>query len=416
MEYDGHIYYKANEENKITKFYQVGYIDGEGRILDEISDLKISRDGKKFEGWTSEEEGQIEDIDYRKADSFKLDTENLTIYAVWSEDIPVIEKFKVEYFGNGNTGASPSVDNKEYSRGDLVIVLGRNDLVKIGYSFAGWNTKPDGRGENYSIGSSFEIKENTSLYGRWTKDNPVGPNPDLERPVRPRPQPDETVEIIFSEIPLGDKLDKLNHKAYIFGYPDTTIRANNDLTREEASAVFYRLLTDDYRKKIFSNSNGFKDVDQTRWSIDDIGTLSKGKIIEGYPDGSFKPTNKITRAEVAVMSSKFDRLTPKTENKFKDVDNHWAINYINSASARGWIVGDKNNNFRPNDYITRAEFVTLINKVLDRKVNIDNMLEGKKDYLDLDSSKWYYLEIQEAVNGHEYKRLEDGSEKWTKLK
>ena len=154
-----------------------------------------------------------------------------------------------------------------------------------------------------------------------------------------------------------------DHFAYIQGYPDNTVRPEAHITREEVAAVFFRLLDPDYRELVRASVATFSDVSPDRWSSKHIATLANGGILEGYQDGTFRPDNYITRAELAVIASRFDKLSFLDENKFSDVEGHWAEKYINSAAAKGWVEGYPDGTFQPDKYITRAEFVTLVNRV-----------------------------------------------------
>lgn len=226
---------------------------------------------------------------------------------------------------------------------------------------------------------------------------------------------DEKVVVIKdNEIPVAE-LNKKDHFQYIQGYPDNTVRPEGLITREEVAAVFYRLLDPGYRLTILTDKENFIDVDSGRWSLKHIATLSNGNIIEGYPDGSFKPGNLITRAELAAIASKFDKLSAVQENSFTDIEGHWAIEYINSAAAKGWVKGYPDGTFKPDQYITRAEFVTLVNNVLGRKVHKDNILEGAKVFPDLLENMWYYEAMMEAINSHTHKMDENMSESWIEI-
>lgn len=215
----------------------------------------------------------------------------------------------------------------------------------------------------------------------------------------------------------SNKLEKKDHFAYIKGYEDKTVRANDEITREEVAMVFYRLLDSNYRERIEINTNNFDDMSNNRWSNKAVSTLVNGDIITGYPNNEFRPDKSITRAEVAAIASRFDNLE-KAENHFLDISKHWAEEYIKSASKKGWVKGYLDNTFRPDEYITRAEFVSLVNNVLERKVNKENILDGIEIFKDLDTKAWYYQDIVEATNSHNYEktRLNDGSEVWTELK
>ncbi len=225
---------------------------------------------------------------------------------------------------------------------------------------------------------------------------------------------EKVVVIKDNEIPVAE-LNKKDHFQYIQGYPDDTVRPEGLITREEVAAVFYRLLDQGYRLTILTDKENFIDVDSGRWSLKHIATLSNGNIIEGYPDGSFKPGNPITRAELAAIASKFDNLSAVQENSFTDIEGHWAIEYINSAAAKGWVKGYPDGTFKPDQYITRAEFVTLVNNVLGRKVHKDNISEGAKVFPDLLENMWYYEAMMEAINSHTYKMDENMSESWIEI-
>lgn len=221
-------------------------------------------------------------------------------------------------------------------------------------------------------------------------------------------------EIDDNEIPVT-KLNKKDHFQYIQGYPDNTVRPEGLITREEVAAVFYRLLDPVYRSSILTENENFNDVDAVRWSIKHIATLSNGKIIEGYPDEGFKPGNPITRAELAAVASRFDKLSTLQGNSFSDIEGHWAIDYINSAAAKGWVNGYPDGTFKPDQYITRAEFVTLVNNVLGRKVHRDNILENIKIFSDLKEDMWYYEAMVEAINSHIHEQDENMSEVWIEI-
>lgn len=214
---------------------------------------------------------------------------------------------------------------------------------------------------------------------------------------------------------IENKLNRKDHNEYIKGYPDNSVRPEGLITREEVATVFYRLLNEDYREIIKTEEHKFIDVEYDRWSKKYIASLARGEILSGYKDGSFRPSENITRAELATIASRFDKLSYFEGNKFIDIDNHWANKYINSASEKGWVNGYLDKTFRPNKFITRAEFIELVNNVLNRKVSRENILENSRKFNDLDSEKWYYEAIKEATNSHYYERLDGELEKWTEI-
>ncbi|MEA5083216.1 MAG: S-layer homology domain-containing protein [Lachnospiraceae bacterium] len=230
--------------------------------------------------------------------------------------------------------------------------------------------------------------------------------------------PGDDVTIIEDPaVALQDGLESIDHFAYVFGYEDGTVRPENKVTREEVATIFYRLLTDGTRDALFTKEQNFPDVSSSRWSNVAIATLLNGKIVSGYPDGEFKPGNYITRAEFAAIVAKFDNLSYSGDNKFSDIYAHWAANYINSAAIKGWISGYPDGTFHPDAYISRAEAITLINAVLGRQVSKDGLLPEAKYWSDNTPDKWYYEAVMEATNSHDYDRETDSNvEKWTALK
>ena len=244
--------------------------------------------------------------------------------------------------------------------------------------------------------------------------------PDEEATPTPTTAPTEVPTATPSPTYVpGDppQLNKTEHYAYVVGYDDGTIRPENNITRQEVATIFFRLLEDSSRDYFYSKSNDFSDVPTTLWSNTAISTMSNAKIITGYLDGTFLPTNNITRAEFATISAKFDSSSYIGPDKFSDIGGHWAAEYINRAAQKGWISGYEDGTFRPNDYITRAEAMTLINRVLEREVKNGDMLSDMTVWPDNTSDKWYYSAIQEATNSHYYEK-ESGAkyEVWTSMR
>jgi hypothetical protein len=211
-------------------------------------------------------------------------------------------------------------------------------------------------------------------------------------------------------------LEKFDHFAYIIGYPEGDIRPLNKITREEVAMIFYRLLTDESREALLSDTNSFTDVENERWSNRAISTLFNADIITGYPDGTFRPSDPITRAEFATIAAKFDELELGGTSKFTDISGHWAEDYIISSELKGWINGYPDLTFRPEQDITRAEAMTLINNVLERKVPEENIHPDAMFWPDNPKEEWYFEAVMEATNSHDYIYEEDGDELWTGMK
>lgn len=219
-----------------------------------------------------------------------------------------------------------------------------------------------------------------------------------------------------SKKPIEPVLEKFDHFAYVLGYPEGDIKPLNNITREEVAMIFYRLLTDESRNEYLSDVNPFDDLDGNGWSVMAISTLYKANIITGYPDGTFRPTEPITRAEFATIAARFDKLDLSNSTKFTDITGHWAEKYITSAEIKGWVNGYPDLTFKPEQDITRAEAMTLINNVLGREVKKENIHEEAIDWPDITSSDWYYEDVMEATNSHAYVNERNNGELWTGIK
>ena len=230
----------------------------------------------------------------------------------------------------------------------------------------------------------------------------------------PRPKP--TVEIEDDDA-LG--LNTTDHFAYIVGYGNGEVRPQNNITRAEVATIFFRLLTDDVRDENLTKTNRYSDVAATSWYNTAVSTLSSMGIITGYPDGTFRPNAAITRAEFAAIAARFDNDGDKTAAKFSDIANHWAKDEISIAYNNGWITGYPDGTFGPQRDITRAETMTLVNRVLNRQPETeDDLLPNMTVWTDnANPNAWYYLAVQEATNSHYYKfKTNSQYEKWTELR
>lgn len=242
---------------------------------------------------------------------------------------------------------------------------------------------------------------------------------------------DETIEveedfhIYVKWLPDGSipVLESDDHFAYVIGYPtkdgSEIVKPENNITREEIATIFYRLLKDDVRDVIFSSTNTFDDVAKERWSNKAISTMANGEYITGYPDGSFKPAKAITRAEFVTVAARFfagDTIENSKIADFTDTADHWAAEYIRRAAASNWIDGYSDGTFKPEKFITRAEVMKIINNMLNRHVAEEGLVENAKRWDDNDPNAWYYYEVIEATNPHNYDRAEgEIYESWTEI-
>ena len=213
-----------------------------------------------------------------------------------------------------------------------------------------------------------------------------------------------------------DALNGEDHFDYIVGDADGRVHPERNITRAEVASIFFRLLKDDVRSKNLTDQNTFTDISADAWYNVAVSTMSDMDIVFGRTDYQFDPDAYITRAEFAAIAARFDSGSYSGDDLFTDIEGHWAADQINRTAEKGWITGYPDGTFCPNRYITRAEAVTMINRVLNRMPkDKDALHEDMKVFVDnADTNAWYYLAIQEATNSHEYKKDKDGVyETWT---
>lgn len=225
-----------------------------------------------------------------------------------------------------------------------------------------------------------------------------------------------TTPVIIPSTP--SQLNTDDHYAYVIGYPDGSVHPNGEITRAEVATIFFRLLRDDVRSANFTTYNAYTDVSADKWYNNPISTMSRLGIIKGYPDGTFRPNDPITRAEFAAIAARFDEHKAAKLASFTDIYGHWAISEISLAYENGWIKGYNDGTFRPNRNITRAEAMALINRVLNRAPEKpSDLLNNMNKWTDnMDTTKWYYLDVQEATNSHDYTRKTNNYEMWKKMR
>ena len=209
-----------------------------------------------------------------------------------------------------------------------------------------------------------------------------------------------------------------DHYAYIIGYNDGLVHPETNITRAEVATIFFRLLNDATRRQYLTGENNFSDVKPEMWFHTAVSTMAAMGIVNGYPDGTFHPNANITRAEFAAIAARFDTGGNTAGASFRDIHGHWAQKEILLAYNNGWILGYEDGTFRPNRNISRAEAMTLVNRVLQRVPEHRNdLLDGMTVWLDnKNTAKWYYLAVQEATNSHDYGRKQNGYEYWLALK
>lgn len=227
-----------------------------------------------------------------------------------------------------------------------------------------------------------------------------------------------TVTVSFTHI-YTVALNTVDHYAYIRGYEDGTVRPNGNITRAEVATIFYRLLSTDAKAAFETTENNFSDVSADAWYNLSVSTLAKAGIINGYPDGTFNPNGNITRAELVSLISKFFTEIDVGDSKFSDIDGHWAAKMINEAFVMGIINGYADGSFKPDQFVTRAEAMKIINGVLGRTTKTciipSDVFSDIKLFPDnTDPAAWYFYIVLEATNAHEYVD-NDGIEEWTEV-
>lgn len=299
--------------------------------------------------------------------------------------------------GGGSSSSSSEYTIRFDSNGGSKVSsqrVDRNDKLeepdeptRDGYIFLGWYTDKDLEDE-YDF--SDPVKKSFTLYAKWEeKQNIQGNNSWM--------------------------LNKEDHIAYIAGRTADTAAPKANITRGEVAMMLYRLLTDEAKERYETSYCPFPDVEPGAWNYTAIATLANAGIIAGYGNENFGPQDNITRAELATILARFcDETVTADGDMFTDIAGHWARNYINVAAKAGLVTGYGDGTFGPDNLITRAETVTMINRILERKASEDAVVPGYKVFYDINESDWFYWEIVEAANEHEYDKSK-GTEKWTEL-
>ena len=336
-------------------------------------DKAPTREGYIFKGWYSDEA-------LTQAVTKVTMDQDKTVYAKWEKEI---KNFTLTYVSNGGTEFDPET----YKEGTEVPLS--KIPTRAGFSFLGWYADA----ALTQLVTKVTMDSDKTVYAGWKED---------ETPV----------------------LEKGDHSAYIIGYKDGYVRPNRNISRAEVATIFFRLLTDEAREKYWSSTNNYSDVKDTDWCNNAISTLSNMGILKGDKDGRFRPNDPVTRAEFAAIAARFSDGAADDYADFSDVPyDYWASKEIAKAAKLGWIKGYTDGTFRPKNNITRAEVMTLVNRVLERGVDEDGLAEDAIQWADNKPGDWYYYDVQEATNSHEYARTDkpiDGQsfcyEEWIKLK
>lgn len=319
------------------------------------------------------------------------ETKEITIV---NKRIANTEFYKVFYDGNGHTTGVEPIDANNYSENDNVIVLGKNTINKKGYTFKGWALD-----KNATVWE--EVKTTTP------EEKPNKPSkPHKERPSKDKPQ------TVIEEPQTNKDL----HISYLNGYPDKTVKPAGNITRAEVAAIFSRLKLN--QEDIEYNVEcRYKDEKNTDWYAKYLDFAKDNNIMQGYEDGSFRPNEKITRAEFATVVSRFGNVIDGSSS-FEDIKGHWAEKNINAATEKDWINGYPDGTYQPEKDITREEVATMVNKMLSRKIDKEGIHDLKiRRYTDLDENRWSYYDLVEASNSHYFnkKAKQEVLEDWISL-
>ena len=378
-------------------------VDGDGFVEGEVTDIKAT-------GTITDVGTVTNTIEYAATDKFKTDNYDITKNEGTLKVTPVTDKVTVTIKGNTKTvrynGKEQSVTGFTYTAPEGVTVALRDSKAEA---------KGTDKGTYYMGLTKDAFIVSSNIYKEFkivVNDGYL----EITRSGGHHPRPKPTVEIEDDDA-LG--LNTTDHFAYIVGYGNGEVRPQNNITRAEVATIFFRLLTDDVRDENLTKTNRYSDVAATSWYNTAVSTLSSMGIITGYPDGTFRPNAAITRAEFAAIAARFDSNGDKTAAKFSDIATHWAKDEISIAYNNGWINGYPNGTFGPQRDITRAETMTLVNRVLNRQPETeDDLLPNMTVWTDNANPKaWYYLAVQEATNSHYYKfKTNSKYEKWTELR
>ena len=352
----------------------------------------------RFDEITSSQQVQLnylDLVDTSNGNAWVTASEPITVYWPYPEGTDQSDTFYIVHYEDLDRN-----DNNALEAGDYTMEL---------YSAAQGNLENTPQGIKITVESfsPFALFWGESGDPDWP---PIDPNPDPDPDPTPDPDPED---------PDKPELNTEDHYAYIVGYPDGNVKPEGNITRAEVATIFFRLLTDESRDEFWSQTNPYSDVSEDDWYNNAVSTLTNADIIDGYEDGTFKPNGNITRAEFATIAVRFFEATYEGENLFPDIDGHWAQDYINEAANAGIVDGYPDGTFGPQKLITRAEAMTMVNRTIDRHPHEDHLLDDMIVWPDNPETAWYYEQVQEATNSHEYTMNTDDEQNpyeiWTEL-
>ena len=395
--------------------------------------------------FTHNHKGIISDTDYTAETGTSSQAKSLVLYGA-------IQKFSVTYTdGIGGTSFADEVTS-DLRRGTPTPAFTGGTPTRSGYTFTGWEpsvaaTVTDNavytaqwaknsssshhstrytlhyesnggtayKDERYSSGTKVTLdktptRESYTFTG-WYADKAL-----TQKITSVTMNGDKTVYAGWEATGVPDKLNGDDHFAYVIGYPDGKVHPKGNISRAETATIFFRLLKADIRDGNLTADNDFSDVSDGQWHNKAISTMAKLGIVKGRRADNFDPDASITRAEFAAICARFNTKPVENSGSFSDISGHWAENEIERAAAFGWISGYPDGTFRPDARITRAEAMTMINRVLCRMPQSESdLLDSMVTWPDNKPSDWHYLAVQEATNSHDFNRQGEVGESWTKL-
>ena len=401
-----------------------------------------TRSGYIFTGWNTKADGS--------GDAFTAATDvtsNITVYAQWKDSTT----YSVTYKDGVDGTVFADQTTADLHVGDTTPAFSGTP-TRSGYTFTGWEpsvaaTVTDNavytaqwaknsssshhstrytlhyesnggtayKDERYSSGTKVTLdktptRESYTFTG-WYADQAL-----TQKITTVTMNSNKTVYAGWEATGVPDKLNGDDHYAYVIGYLDGNVRPNANVSRAETATIFFRLLKSDIRGGNLIADNGFSDVSDGQWHNKAISTMAKLGIVKGRRADSFDPDASITRAEFAAICARFNTKPVENSGSFSDISGHWAENEIERAAAFGWISGYPDGTFRPDARITRAEAMTMINRVLCRMPQSESdLLNSMVTWPDNKPSDWHYLAVQEATNSHDFNRQGEVGESWTKL-
>ena len=431
------------------------YVDTKSYHVFNIPTMVPEREGYIFKGWASSAEASVAMFQPGKTITVQSGEPSKTLYALWE-----LNSYTVTF--NADNGTEAAITTVKHGQ----TVAEPTAPTKAGYNFDGWFLN----GVEFDFTTA--IESDITLTAQWTKRSSGGSGSssrdydytlryvtnggkaiasetkskswtkdyeDLPMPTRAGYRFDgwyydsalkkevtgdvkvnsRTVTLYagWTGSSVPDSLNGEDHFAYVQGYADGTVRPNTPVTRAQVATILFRLLDESVRKEYLTESNTFTDVAANYWANTAISTMANMGVFKGRTADRFDPNAPITRGEFAAVCARFDDSKVKTTETYSDINGYWAANEILRAAALGWVQGYQDGSYRPNNSITRAQVVTMINRVLCRmpEENAD-LLKGMSSFTDCAEDDWCYLAIQEATNSHGYK-TKSGSihEKWTDL-